>query len=118
MLSLNEKIMIKKLSSIKKASLCLAVALIVCLLKMPYGFYTIIRLATAIVMGCWAVRFSSQSRWSLTVISGSIVLLFQPILPIALDRFTWNVVDILLAIFLLVIVFKLDTAHDDIDQSR
>lgn len=110
--------MIKTLSSIQKASLCLAVALIVCLLKMPYGFYTIIRLATAIIMGCWSVRFSSQSRWPLAVISGSIVLLCQPLIPIALDRFTWNVVDVLLAIFLLVIVFKLDIEQKDTNKSR
>lgn len=105
----------ESLPSLKQATLGLVVVLFFCLFKLPYGFYVIIRLATAIIMCCWAFRFFVRNKLTLAIISGSVVLLFQPVFPIRLDRFTWNLVDVLLAVFLLFIVFKLDTRHENMN---
>lgn len=105
------------MSSIHKASVALAAALVMCLLPLPYGFYMIIRVATSIIMAIWAVRFLSVERISFATISGGLVLLFQPIIKIPLDRLTWNIVDVILAIFLLVLVFKIDDTNRQSNES-
>lgn len=93
------------LSSLDKATLVLAVALLLCLCPLPYGFYTIIRLATAIIAGCWAYQFYKSNKTAYAVIAGAIVILFQPLIKIVLDRTTWNVLDIVLACTILILVF-------------
>lgn len=52
----------KKLSILEKSSLILAIALLVCLLTLPYGFYTLVRFTTAIIAGCWAIHFSAKVK--------------------------------------------------------
>lgn len=94
------------LTSLEKASLILAIALILCLLPLPYGFYTIVRLATAVISGCWAYSFYKHRKTSFAISSVAIALLFQPFLKIALDRFTWNVIDVILAVLIVLMVLK------------
>ncbi|MCM1139093.1 MAG: hypothetical protein NC453_11045 [Muribaculum sp.] len=96
---------LKGLSTLEKSSLILAGALLICLLPLPYGFYTIIRLATAIIAGCWAYKFFQNGKTTYAVISCAIVLLFQPFFKIVLDRLTWNVVDIIVAVIIVCLVF-------------
>lgn len=105
------------LTSLHKASLGLAIGLFMCVLPLPYGMYTIIRLATSIIMGCWAFRFLSMNRITLATISGGIVLLFQPFFKIALDRLTWNIIDVLLAIFLIIMVYRIDSVNTQEDET-
>lgn len=95
----------RNLSALELASLIMALLLVACLCPLPYGFYTIIRLATAIIAGCWCYRFYRLNKTALAVIAGGIVILFQPLIRIALDRTTWNIIDVLLAVVLLILVF-------------
>lgn len=95
---------IRRLSFLEKASLVLAVALLLCLCPMPYGFYTVIRLATAIIAGCWAYQFYKVKKTALAVTAGAIAILFQPIIKIVLDRLTWNILDVVLAISIFILV--------------
>ena len=88
------------------ASLVLAVGLLLCLCHMPYGFYSVIRLSTAIVACCWAYQFYKASNTPLTVIAIAVAILFQPLIKIVLDRSTWHTIDIILAIALLILVMK------------
>ena len=96
----------RKLATLEKSSLILALALLLCLLSLPYVFYTIIRLATAIIAGCWAYKFFSNGKTAYAIIACSIVLLFQPFLKITLDRLTWNIIDVILAGLIVFIVLK------------
>ena len=89
-----------------KASLILSIALIMCLLPFPYGFSTIIRLATSVIALCWAYRFYNRRKVALAIISGAIALLFQPFYKIALDRLTWNIVDVVLAVVIIYLVLN------------
>lgn len=96
----------KKLSILEKSSLILAIALLVCLLTLPYGFYTLVRFTTAIIAGCWAYTFFRKGKTAYAVISCAVLLLFQPFIRITLDRFTWNVVDVILAIIILFFIIN------------
>lgn len=84
----------------------LAVALLICLLPMPYGYYTLVRFAAMIVLGCMAYGFYKEEKQTLCIIAGLLALLFQPLFKITLDRMTWNIVDVLLAIALVVLWHK------------
>ena len=89
-----------------KIGLGLAVALIVCLLPMPYGYYNLVRFATMIIFGCIANDFYKNSKIHLCVIAGSIALLFQPFLKITLGRTLWNIIDVVVAIMLVILWYK------------
>ena len=52
-----------------KIGLGLAVALIVCLFPMPYG-YTLVRFVAMIIFGCMAFSFYKNENISLCVIAG------------------------------------------------
>lgn len=98
--------LISHLSTLEKTSVVLAIALILCLLPLPYGFYTIIRLATAVIAGCWACHFYNRRKTSFAITAGAIALLYQPFLKITLDRLTWNIIDVIFAGLIVLIIFK------------
>lgn len=91
---------------IYKIGLGLAVALILCLFPMPYGYYTLVRFAAMIIFGCMAYSFYKENKMPLSVIAGSLALLFQPFFKLALDRITWNTIDVIVAIVLLFLWYK------------
>ena len=95
-----------KLSFLDKSSLALAVALLLCLLPLPYGFYTIIRFTTAIIAGCWAYKFFSIGKIAYAIIACSIVVLFQPFFSITLDTLTWNILDIVVSLLIVYLTLK------------
>ena len=84
-----------------KLGLGLAIALIVCLFPMPYGYYTLVRFAAMIILGCMAYCYYKEGKMSLCVLAGSLALLFQPLVKITLDRETWNFVDVAVALVLI-----------------
>ena len=89
--------------TITNVGLGLAVGLIICLFPMPYGYYTLIRFASMVVFVCMAVSFYKEKKTTLCVIAGSLALLFQPFFKIVLDRTTWNVVDVIVALALVIL---------------
>lgn len=76
-----------------------AAMLLIALLPLPYGYYTLLRL---VVTG-WAlflVWFEYEGRSSVTpwaVGFAVIAALFNPIVPVHLDRDTWRVIDVAIA---------------------
>jgi len=78
----------------------LAVALIICLFPMPYGYYTLVRFAAMIIFGCMAFSFYKEEKLPLCVLAFSLALLFQPFIKVALGRTIWNVIDVILAVAL------------------
>lgn len=83
-----------------KIGLGLAVALLACLFPMPYGYYTLVRFVAMIILGCMAFNFYKNEKIPLCVIAGSLTLLFQPFIKVALGRTLWNVIDAILAVAL------------------
>lgn len=85
-----------------KSSLWLAIALLACLLPMPYGYYTLVRFIAMIFFGCCAYYFYKIQKIPLCIIAGSLSMLFQPFFKIVLGKTMWNVVDVIVAIILVV----------------
>ena len=89
-----------------KIGLGLAIALIVCLFPMPYGYYTLVRFAAMIILGCMAFNFYKNENILLCVVAVSLALLFQPFIKIAIGRTMWNVVDVIVTIALVLLWYK------------
>ena len=72
---------------------------------MPYGFYQFVRFSGLIGFAILAYQANQQGRQTEMIIYGSLALLFQPFLKIALGRQMWNVVDVVVGVSLIVSVF-------------
>lgn len=92
----------RALGALGWASIVVAVLLVVSLGHMPYGYYTVMRWATAIVLGCWAYRYSQRKMTAPAIIAVGALVIYQPILKVAMDRDTWHVLDVVLAVALIV----------------
>lgn len=84
----------------------LAILMFMCLLNMPYGFYTLVRFAALIGFSILAYKANEDDRKTEMIIYGSLALLFQPFFKIALGREMWNIVDVIVGVGLLVSAFK------------
>ena len=91
--------------------LIMAVILLTCLFDMPYGYYQLVRFVAMIVFGINAFNYGVKENSSLMIMMGALALLFQPLFPITLGRTIWNIIDVVVAIFLLYLWYKevLDT---------
>lgn len=90
----------------KSVLLIMAVALLACLAPMPYGYYMLIRFAATVLFGIMAYEFFQDRQKGLYIICLTLALLFQPIIKIALGRVIWNIVDVLVALFLVYLVLR------------
>ena len=88
----------------------LAALLFACLLDMPYGYFQLVRTAAMIGFGILAFDANSKNRNSEMILYIGLILLFQPIYKIALGRQLWNIVDVVVGIYLLVSIFFRITA--------
>lgn len=86
--------------------LIMAIMLLICLLDMPYGYYQLLRFVAMVVFGYSAYRYYKEQKESLMVTMITLTILFQPLLPITLGRTIWNIVDVIVAIFLLYLWYK------------
>lgn len=66
----------------------LAIALILCLFPMPYGFYQFVRFA------------------AMDILFIVLAIFFRPFAKIAFDRVIWNTVDMIVAGYLIYLVVK------------
>lgn len=89
----------------------LAVAMLLCLVPMPYGYYILIRFVSMVVFAVMAYELWQKERKELAFAFGALALLFQPIIKIALGRTVWNVVDVIVAIGLIIFIFTDNKKH-------
>lgn len=94
----------------KNKNVALAVSVIFLLLAiiggLPYGFYSLLRV---IIFICgffiaWLAYKTEQIFWLWSFVL--ITILFNPIIPVYLDRNTWVVIDSVVGIFMAVAIFK------------
>ena len=84
-----------------------AALLIWALSKHPYGYYTLLRFVVCGVTA-FGVYFAAEfKRIGWAWIFGIIAILFNPIFPIRLDRNTWAIIDVGVAVILLISIFIL-----------
>lgn len=74
----------------------------------PYGYYTLLRFVVCGV-SAYGAYFSSEIiiRKGWAWIFGIIAILFNPIIPIHLDRGTWAVIDVIVAAVFSISIFIL-----------
>lgn len=84
----------------------IAVALLLCLLPLPYSYYELVRLGGMVCFVVLAYRSYQQKQEGWTVAYAALALLFQPFFKIALGRVVWNVADVAVAGLLLWTVWQ------------
>lgn len=82
----------------------LAVALLICLLPMPYGYYILIRYFAAVVFTIIAYEAykKEESKNQKALFYFVMAILFQPFIKLPLGRTLWNIVDVISAIILFI----------------
>jgi hypothetical protein len=89
----------------KVVKIILAVLLLLCLLHLPYGYYQLIRFIATGSFLFFGFSSSAKGENNFVFLYLGLAILFQPIFKIALGRELWNIVDVLVSIFLIVSLF-------------
>lgn len=84
--------------------LIIAALLLLCLADMPYGFYQLVRFASAAAFAYLAYDYFRMKRDVLGLLFTALALLFQPFFKVALGRTIWNLVDVVVAVVLIVLI--------------
>lgn len=84
----------------------LAVLLLLCLADMPYGFFQIVRFLAFAGFGYSAYLQYKSKNMDRMILFGVLALLFQPFIPLALGRTIWNIVDVVVAGYLIYILVQ------------
>jgi len=85
-----------------------AAFLLIAILPMPYGYYTLMRLVvmvSAIVVAAVAYASAGGIRWP-TVVFGIVSLLFNPFVPVHLSRDIWFPIDLSVAALFAYFAFR------------
>lgn len=82
-----------------------AILLLWALSTHPYGYYTILRFVVTGVAAYSAYISVNLKKKIWTCSFGIITILFNPFAPIHLNKDTWAVIDVLVAIFFIVSLF-------------
>lgn len=93
-----------KISNIIKG--VIAVMLLLCLITLPYGMYTLIRFCAAAAFIYFAIDYISHDKKGLGYTFIALAALFQPFLKVHLGRVIWNCVDVAVALLLIVLLVK------------
>ena len=83
----------------------LAVLFFVCLMEMPYGYYQLVRFTALVGFAILAYKANEQGQKIEAIIYVCLAILFQPLIKIALGREIWNIVDVVVGIFLIGSIF-------------
>ena len=95
----------------KFSDLAIVILLLLCLLPMPYGYYQLVRFVAMVYFAYKAYRYSNLKQQTLMITFTSLTLLFQPFFKIALGRVIWNGVDVVVALFLIYLMYKKNKNH-------
>lgn len=82
----------------------LSILLFGCLMDMPYGYFQLVRFL-CLVGFCFLAYHSLQTNQILFVSYVFLAILFQPLVKISLGRELWNIIDVLVGVFLMASLF-------------
>lgn len=91
----------------KIIKIVLAVLLLLCLAKMPYSYYILVRFVAFVVFGILAfMNYQKRNQIDIEILLYiALALLFQPFAKVALGRTLWNVVDVVVGVGLVASLF-------------
>lgn len=84
----------------------LVVVLLSCLLPLPYGAFELIRFASFIGFGYLAYKYYKSHQEGKALVFGALSLLIQPFFKLALGRGMWNIVDVVIVVFIIYLIVK------------
>ena len=73
---------------------------------MPYGYYELVRMIALVGFAILGYQLYLEKRITEAIIYFGLALLFQPFIKIALGRQIWNIVDVMVALGLLISIFR------------
>ena len=79
----------------------IAAILLLCLFDMPYGFYSFVRFAATAAFCYLAYKSYNSGNKDRMILFIILAILFQPFLKIPLGRTIWNIVDVVVAAYLI-----------------
>jgi hypothetical protein len=85
--------------------LFLIILMLICLFRLPYGYYQLIRYIALVGFAILAYNEYERKNVPMAIVYIGLVLLFQPIVKVPLGRQVWNIVDVVVAVGLGVSVF-------------
>lgn len=85
----------------KSIKIILAVLFFVCLLDMPYGYYQVVRFAGMIGFIILAYNAYENKQQTFVILYVCLAILFQPFIKIALGRELWNIIDVIVGVYLI-----------------
>jgi len=85
----------------------LSILFLLCLLKMPYGYYQATRFIGMIgfLLLAYFNYERNKSLNSTVIIYLALALLFQPFIKVSLGRTIWNIVDVVVSVGLIISIF-------------
>ncbi len=86
----------------KIIKILLAILFLLCLAKMPYGYYQLVRFISMIGFTILAYDAVQTKKQTEMIIYICLALLFQPFFKVILGRELWNIVDVIVAVGLLI----------------
>lgn len=92
--------------SIKPPAVASIIMLLLAIFPLPYGYYALLRLVVCFtgIFLAWHSYRMQKIPWVWAM--GLIALVFNPVIPLHLDRGLWLIVDIVVAVVLGVFLFK------------
>ena len=62
---------------------------------MPYGYYTLLRLIVTVGSVAYCVQFLEKKNMNMVYLFGFIAILFNPLIPVYLNKDTWLIIDLI-----------------------
>ena len=85
--------------------LLLAAFLLSCLADLPFGYYQFVRFVGLVGFALLAYDAFKEGQQRMAIVYACLALLFQPFFKVVLGRTVWNIVDVVVAIFLVASMF-------------
>lgn len=89
------------------AALACAAALALAPIHWPYGYYQFLRLAVTALAIWLAIAASRQQSTTWTILGVGLALLYNPIIPVYLNRATWLPINLVAAVLFVAAAIKL-----------
>lgn len=100
-----------------RIALALSAAMIMAILPLPYGFYTLLRVATFVASIYFAIQLWERERFIAYGLAFA-ALLFNPIWPVGLSRDIWAVFNMAGACLFATVAWKFYVANDPSPDER
>jgi hypothetical protein len=73
----------------------ITIFLILSIFNMPYGYYTLLRLIVTVGSVAYCVQFLEKKNMNMVYLFGFIAILFNPLIPVYLNKETWLIIDLI-----------------------